>query len=471
MRRVGITATLLVLWALALTVSARAPQRAPVPGGHAPASAAVAPAPTADDCLTCHEDDSLKRAAGTPVTVHKNVFAASVHGSMACVDCHADLAHAELPHPDKLAKVDCATCHADEVAQYKQSAHAGARATGSDVAATCVSCHGVHDIRGKKDPESRTYHLNIAATCARCHGNPAIIAKGHIAIGDVASPFKDSIHGRALSRSGLLVAPTCSDCHGPHDIRKKSDPASRVALANVPATCGKCHEGIGRQFAGSVHAGFLANGRTGVPACQTCHTPHAIQQADNPQWQLTVVSQCGSCHTDKLKTYRDTFHGQVTKLGFRAVATCADCHGNHRILPARDPASPVARANLVQTCGKCHTNANANFVKYDPHADKHNRERNTALYVAARSLQILLVGVFGFFGLHSALWFARTVMDRRPAPATVHARAGGEPRGAEPRPFDELRVAPSPVEGRARSEGGEDTGTRPSDDTPEKPDV
>ena len=418
MRSRGIIASVVVVWAFALTVSARAPQaRPPAATGAAQAPSPAppaAPAPTADDCLTCHEDDTLKRANGTPVTVTKAVFGASVHGPLNCVDCHADLAHAELPHPEKLAKVDCASCHDSEVALYKQSAHAAARAGGSDVAATCASCHGSHDIRGSRDPQSRTYHLNIATTCAACHGNLAVIAKGHIQAGDVASPFMDSIHGRALSRSGLLVAPTCSDCHGPHDIRKKSDPLSRVAMANVPATCGKCHEGIARQFAGSVHAVMLAKGANGAPACQTCHTAHAIQHADNPEWQLTVVNQCGGCHAEKFKTYRDTFHGQVTNLGFRAVATCADCHGTHRILAARDAASPIAPANLVKTCSKCHANASANFVKYDPHADKHDRERNASLYFAARGMQILLFVTFGFFGLHTALWLARGLRERRP---------------------------------------------------------
>ena len=417
MRSRGVVTTVVLTWAFALTMSARTPQAKPpaaTPSAPAaPSASASAPAPTADDCLTCHDDESLKRANGTAVTVRKGVFGASVHAALNCVDCHADLAHAELPHAETLAKVNCAACHDDQVALYKQSAHAAARAGGSDVAATCASCHGTHDIRSRRDPQSRTYHLNIASTCAACHGNQAVIAKGHIRAGDVASPFNDSIHGRALSRSGLLVAPTCSDCHGPHDIRKKSDPASRVAMANVPATCGKCHEGIAHQFAGSVHATMLAKGVDGAPACQTCHTAHAIQHADNPQWQLAVVNQCGGCHAEKLKTYRDTFHGQVTNLGFRAVAACADCHGTHKILGARDPASPIAPANLVKTCGKCHANASANFVKYDPHADKHDRERNAALYFAARGMQLLLFVTFGFFGVHTALWLARGLKDRR----------------------------------------------------------
>ena len=410
------TVLVTVLWLWLFTFATAAGQ----PAGARQHAASAEPAskltdvkpPSNDDCLVCHDDDSLKRANGASLTVHKKMLDASVHGSLGCVDCHADLAKAELPHADRVAKVDCANCHDSQVADYKRSAHAGARANGSDVAATCVSCHGNHDIRPKTDPESRTYHLNVAATCSACHGNRQVIDKGHIAIGDVASPFKDSIHGKALSKSGLLVAPTCTDCHGPHDIRKKSDPASRVAMVNVPATCGKCHEGIAHQFAGSVHAAVLAKGG-GAPACQTCHTAHAIHAADDPAWQIGVVTQCGTCHTDKIKTYRDTFHGQVTKLGFRAVATCADCHGNHKILAATDPESPIARANLVQTCGKCHANANANFVRYDPHADKRNRQRNAGLYYAARFMEILLMCTFGFFGLHSVLWLGRGFRERR----------------------------------------------------------
>ena len=378
----------------------------------APMVSAQTPHPS-QDCLACHDDASLQRRNGTSITVHATSFAASVHGPMACVDCHTDVATAELPHPEQLKKVDCAACHTDQVAQYRGSAHAAARAGGSDVAATCVSCHGMHDIRGSKDPESRTYHLNVAATCAACHGNKDVIARGHIAVGDVATPFADSIHGRALSRSGLLVAPTCSDCHGPHDIRRKTDPASRVSLGNTSATCGKCHAGIAQQFGGGIHAAMLVKGNNGAPACQTCHTAHAIQTADDPVWQLTVVNQCGTCHADKLKTYRDTFHGQATSLGFRAVATCADCHGNHRILPASDPASPIAPANLVQTCGTCHPRATANFVKYDPHADKHDRARNRPLFYAAKGMQGLLFGTFGFFGLHTMLWLGRALRERR----------------------------------------------------------
>jgi len=167
MRCRSVLSTCVFVWLLALTLSVRAAQSPP--SGAKAAAPALSP-PTADDCLACHDDKDLKREkTGTSVTVSKDAFLASVHGPLACVDCHADLARGELPHGEKLARVDCSTCHADQVQDYRRSAHAVARAGGSDVAATCASCHGTHDIRGGKDPQSRTYHLNVATTCASCH--------------------------------------------------------------------------------------------------------------------------------------------------------------------------------------------------------------------------------------------------------------------------------------------------------------
>jgi len=104
----------------------------------------------------------------------------------------------------------------------------------------------------------------------------------------------------------------------------------------------------------------------------------------------------------------------VTSLGFVRVATCAACHGAHAILPSADPRSPTSADNLVKTCqqANCHANATASFAKYDPHADKHDADRNPALYVAASFMKWLLIGTFGFFGLHAVLWFPRGFRER-----------------------------------------------------------
>ncbi|HKQ61598.1 MAG TPA: cytochrome c3 family protein [Candidatus Polarisedimenticolaceae bacterium] len=352
-----------------------------------------------DDCLTCHAE-----------AVDPAAFAASVHGELGleCVGCHAALAGQELPHGEKVAPVDCGTCHETEVAEYRASVHGQAREAGRTLAATCTSCHGTHDIRRSKDPESHTYHLNLLRTCGQCHGNSETIASAKLGGGNVVQLFEDSIHGRALVRGGLLVAPSCSSCHGVHAIRPKQDPQSRVARANVPATCGGCHEGVKLKFDRGRHGQLLQQNNPAGPVCIDCHSAHHIQPADLPAWQLDVVRECGTCHHDSIASFRDTFHGQVTALGYRRVASCADCHGAHEVLPASDPRSPISAANRVETCRKCHPAANANFARYDPHADRHRRERNPALYWASRSMELLLAAVFGFFGLHTAMWMARS---------------------------------------------------------------
>lgn len=388
--------------------------------------AAAAAAPSSDDCLACHDDATLQRADGRALRVEAKPFAESVHGALSCVNCHGDLASAELPHAETLAKVDCATCHDGAVAAYTASIHAEARRAGTMVAATCVDCHGVHDIRRGDDPASRTYALNLPGTCGHCHGDPKIIAAGNIRVGDVFSKYQDSIHGRALSRSGLVVSAKCTDCHGSHDVRRKDDPVSGVHRTHVPATCGKCHEGILAKYASGIHGTRLVDGDTRVPVCSDCHTAHEIPRTDVPGWKLGVLAECGTCHTQSLSTYRDTYHGQVTSLGFERVASCADCHEAHDIHPESDPRSTVSSERRAETCRTCHPSANDRFAAYDPHADKNDRERNPQLYWATWFMRVLLGAVFVFFGLHTSLWFQRLLRgEPAPRPPKAPAANGG----------------------------------------------
>jgi nitrate/TMAO reductase-like tetraheme cytochrome c subunit len=383
----------------------------PLGVGAAHAEEAAATGPTNEDCLGCHSS-TMERSHGRPIPPVGETFAASIHGqaSLSCVDCHADLQGKELPHPDKLAKPNCATCHEDAVKAYDQSVHALARRKSNDSqAASCADCHGVHDIRSAKDPESRTYHFNLPATCSKCHADPAIIAKSHITAGNVPSHFQDSIHGKALSKSGLVVAPNCATCHGNHEIRRASDEKSRVYRANVPKTCGGCHAGILAIYETSVHAAALREGNPRAAVCIDCHTAHDTKVVD-AAWRAGLVKECGTCHQESIRTFRDTFHGKVTTLGFTRAATCADCHGTHAILPKKDPRSMIADGNRVQTCRKCHQTASKKFSLYDPHADAHNRERNPVLFYISQAMKLLLISVFAFFGLHTILWLGRSLV-------------------------------------------------------------
>ncbi|HLB01617.1 MAG TPA: cytochrome c3 family protein [Nitrospiria bacterium] len=384
-----------------------------------PGDARAAEIPTSKDCLICHGNPDLKREAPAPgrpesLFIDESGMKASVHGRVECVTCHMGVAapHEKLISP--IPGVDlCASCHSQEVEAYQGSNHARSRQHADSEAATCSSCHGdVHAILAKTDPRSPSYHLNLPRTCAKCHANPELARRYNLRGGNVYQLYMDSIHGRAITQSGLLVSANCSSCHGAHDIRSSEDPASRIHKANIPQTCGSCHAGVLTVYRESVHGRQFSAGLFSAPVCTDCHTAHEIQRVEQEAWKLEIVRECGTCHSESLRTFRDTFHGQVTSLGFTRVARCSDCHGAHEIQPSRDPRSRIHPANLVSTCQKCHATANLNFVKYDPHADPDNRERNPVLYYAAWFMTLLLVGVFVFFGLHTLLWGVRTMVGK-----------------------------------------------------------
>ena len=86
----------------------------------------------------------------------------------------------------------------------------------------------------------------------------------------------DSIHGNALLKMGLIVAPSCDDCHGVHTIKRSVDRDSPINHANVARTCGKCHVGIETTYDQSVHGQLLAKGDPRGPVCINCHSAHEI---------------------------------------------------------------------------------------------------------------------------------------------------------------------------------------------------
>jgi len=196
-------------------------------------------------------------------------------------------------------------------------------------------------------------------------------------------------------------------------MRPKADPQSRVARANIPDTCGGCHMNIKAKWEQSFHGKLRQANAMTAPGCTDCHSAHAIQRHDLPQWKLAAIGACGTCHAERLDTYRDTFHGQVTQLGESRIATCDSCHAAHEVLPASDPLSKVSAANRLATCQACHEKANANFVQYDPHPNRRVREAGALLFYTGKFMDLLLLGVFAFFGLHTALWFYRSLQVMR----------------------------------------------------------
>ncbi len=164
----------------------------------------------------------------------------------------------------------------------------------------CVVCH--IDLAGAEFPHESPLPR---AECASCHS-------------DEAEKHHASLHGQAVER-GDLLAPSCSDCHGNHDIRKAGDRQSPVYPLNIASTCGKCH-------------------REGSP----------------------VQRQRRIHQTNILENYSESIHGEgLLKRGLVVSATCASCHTGHFILPHTDPRSSIARQNIALTCTQCHAEIEA----------------------------------------------------------------------------------------------------------------
>ena len=179
-------------------------------------------------------------------------------------------------------------------------------------------------------------------------------------------------------------------------------------------------------YAESVHRKPAPGSAGPAAVCTDCHSAHQIRRVEAAPWQLDVIRECGSCHGAELRTYRETFHGKVTGLGFARIAKCADCHGSHDILPASNPRSTVSPGRLVETCRQCHAKATPAFAQFHPHPDPADQARFPLLHVATVFMTALLVGTFGFFGLHTLLWLPRSMIDR------LRRRRGGEGGGEAP---------------------------------------
>src|SRR3990170_5658397 len=169
--------------------------------------------PTVADCLDCHGDATIEKSLPDGKTlslfVDEKEFRQSVHGKGTCTSCHTD---AKAPH-GKLVAVTCGKCHPDAEKSYSQSTHGLVHAKGVQDVPGCDDCHGRHDIRKAQDPKARTFRLNVVEACLRCHEDKVIEEKYGLPDQKVMAAYRESVHGRAQKKSGLLGAAVCPDCH------------------------------------------------------------------------------------------------------------------------------------------------------------------------------------------------------------------------------------------------------------------
>lgn len=371
-----------------------------------------------DKCLECHGMSDLTKtnAAGKEISlfVDEALLRASVHRTNTCISCHQDLAF-RWEHPEDghvVQQVSCNACHTNAAAQYEGSIHGFNHQKGG-IGASCADCHGKHEMVPVKNLESPVFKLNLPQTCAKCHNDAELTEQYRIKLPEAASQYLDSIHGRGLLKMGLIVAPSCNDCHGVHDIIPGTYTNSPVSKLNISRTCGKCHVGIEETYNRSVHGQLLLKGDPRGPVCTDCHSAHAIETPQgNGHFKQASDERCGRCHEDRLVHYRETYHGKAMALGrpnvASDVAACYDCHGHHDVLPSTNPESRLSSVRILDTCKSCHPDANEGFTKYRPHANPLDGENYPALHRVFLFMTTLLIGVFSFFGAHTALWLLRS---------------------------------------------------------------
>jgi hypothetical protein len=229
-----------------------------------------------------------------------------------CGRCHSDPEYMKQFRPD--ARID-------QEQEYWTSYHGKALAQGDVRVATCVDCHGVHDILRADDSRSSVYPVRVAETCGRCHSDAKRMEGTRLSDGsaipvDQVARWKDSVHGVALMKKGDLSAPTCNDCHGNHG-------AAPPGVGSVTFVCGRCHGREAELLRASpkhegleTHQEFLAD--AGPSGCASCH------EGPDPAALLPATTKLGQCTT---------------------------CHGNHSV---NRPTSALFASLPAQPCALCH---------------------------------------------------------------------------------------------------------------------
>ncbi|MBI2907993.1 MAG: hypothetical protein HYX92_10095 [Chloroflexi bacterium] len=219
------------------------------------------------NCLQCHGKPGLKKK--TPdgeidLYVKVESLNTAAHRFIDCTTCHTTNPHkVETPLTKLSLAQKCGSCHQYEYKQHLQSIHGEQLAQGNTEVATCVDCHSPerdpHGVMRVLEYKAPAYKKNIAGTCARCHGDEQLM-KSYGILEKVYESYMRSFHGKALQLGtyelAQLDAATCTNCHGVHDIKRASDPASLVAgMDNLAKTCDQCHVGGGSGLA----SGFLGH--------------------------------------------------------------------------------------------------------------------------------------------------------------------------------------------------------------------
>jgi cytochrome b subunit of formate dehydrogenase len=348
------------------------------------------------DCLSCH--DGKKGKLQVPAAegekralraVDPAQFAKSVHSDMECIACHLNINDSTTPHTKTLGekRPDCVQCHLGLGEAASQEKTAG---------------------------ERRRWRL----------------------VAESIESYRTSFHARPHQDDPARANASCNDCHNVHsfNVPPRGTPERTEWHLGISDLCGSCHKDQLKTWGRSAHGREIKQKRNVKSAdCADCHTAHNVASSSSNTAKLAITVNCGNCHEDAYDSYRATYHGKVSTLGFVYTAKCFNCHGSHEIEPSKNTKSMMHVDNRLETCQECHSGkkdvplATAGFVSFSPHGNSHDFATYPEIWLATKFMIALLVGVFAVFWLHSILWWYREYMDRKQGKTAAHIRGDDLP--------------------------------------------
>ncbi|MCL5961037.1 MAG: cytochrome c3 family protein, partial [Chloroflexi bacterium] len=258
----------------------------------------------------------------------------------------------------------CAQCHQTlggkhetTVKEWNDSAHKAQKVG-------CADCHGgdrmASDAAAAMSPKAgfigKPAKADIPKLCGYCHSDINRMRQYGVAT-DQLQQYQESQHGKLLAKGDTNVA-TCYDCHGGHNIKKKSDPTATVYPPNVPTTCAKCHAnetlmkpyGIPTdqysKYQQGIHGQTLLEKQDQrAPSCANCHGSHGA----TPPGVKEVANVCAQCHSATYDLFANGGH-ELGALG--GEPKCISCHGQHDIKVPDETAIYTGTGD--RTCSQCH---------------------------------------------------------------------------------------------------------------------
>jgi len=372
------------------------------------------------NCVNCHQKNLTKHAFHPQIIKSKGFGKTN---DTSCKGCHGihDVISPKNPKSkwnNLNLVVTCGNCHKQQSEQYLNSNHGTAFKSGDKGAPNCITCHK-SPITDKAFANNKVEKKKAQEKlCLSCHLDNEDVRERSTPSTSFIHAYDKSVHGFALHSKGNGDAATCTDCHKAHFIVKGTDSRSSVYRLNIQNTCGYCHTDVKKEYEESIHGQLVSKGNGDAPSCTNCHGEHNILKTDDPNspvaFQNVSRQVCSPCHesmklsekygltANRFKTFSESYHGLALSGGSASVANCGSCHGVHNIKPSSDPTSMVNKNNLVKTCGKCHPGANETFTQGNIHVTLEKADE-PILYWISTTYIILLFSVLGGMFVHNAL--------------------------------------------------------------------